>query len=145
MMRKRIPNFEGHEVHSTAVKMSGAIPMDELNGVVMGIDDVVQMVAQFRVVNVHHNTNGDGALIRVHTLRPLMMDLLPWDPSSSSDDGIRRSQPMVIEGKVETPVPVCTCGTEDDGHFGTCGLVQVLGMGEALEDGDKIYIGFNHG
>lgn len=141
---RKIPLFEGHPVEGgTAIKLSGAIPMDELDGVVIGIDDVVQMVATFRCVNVHHNTNGDGQLVRIQVMRPLMMDLHPFE--LGKDDGIKRALPTVVKGELVPPPPVCTCGSTDDGHTSACGLVVALGMNGVLGDGERIYIGVSNG
>lgn len=139
-MSRRIPAFEGHIVHGTAVKMSGAIPMDNLDDVIIGQDDVVQVIAQFKCVGVNHHANGKGELIRIQTLRPVGMALEPFEVGR--DDGVLRALPRIVPGEIEASAPVCTCGTEDDGHGGKCALIMALGMGSSLQDGEKIYLTF---
>lgn len=140
-MSLRVPNFEGHPVEGgTAIKISGAIPMGDLDGVTIYHGDVVQVVAMFRCINVAHPENTKGELVRTHTLRPIQMELHPFE--EGHDDGIKRALPPVVLGQIEAAPPVCTCGAEDDGHAGTCALVKALGMGDSLEDGERIYIGF---
>lgn len=73
MNHGRIPSFEGHPVSGTGIKFSGAAPLDDLEGEVYGIDDVVQVIAQYRVTNVKFEVNGKGELIRVHVLTPVLM------------------------------------------------------------------------
>jgi hypothetical protein len=102
-MTDRIPAFEGHPVDGTAVKMSGAAPLDDLDGEVISVDDVVQMISQFRCVGVHHQVDKNtGKLIRVQVLRPVLMALVPIDPNDPNDTGIRRSMPKSVLGSVES-------------------------------------------
>lgn len=94
MMTDEIPTFEGRPVEGTAVRMSGAAPLDDLVDVVLGVDDVVQMLSMFRVVGVRHEVEQKtGKLVRVHILRPTEMALSPIDPANPKDDGIIRSLP----------------------------------------------------
>lgn len=96
-----IPAFENHPVEAAIVKMSGAAPLDDLDDTVLGVDDVVQMVSQFRCIGVHHKVDDKtGALVRVQVLRPIEMALMPIDPSDPDDDGIIRAMPRAIEGRV---------------------------------------------
>lgn len=93
-MHKPIPAFEGHPVDATVVKVSGTAPMDDLIDVVLGVDDVVQMITQYRCVGVSHAVNEqNGLLTRVHHLKPVEMTLAPIDPSDPNDDGIIRALP----------------------------------------------------
>lgn len=95
---KTIPAFEGRPVDGTLVKMSGAAPMDEaLDGVVLGVDDMVQMTCMFKVVGVFHKVDDKtGSLIRVQIVRPVEMDLTPIDPKDPNDDGVIRAIPYAI-------------------------------------------------
>lgn len=98
---KRIPGYEGHAVHGTAIKMSGAIPMDDLEGAVIGIDDIVQMICQFRCVAVNHIADKNGDLIRVHVLRPFMMVPHAIEGElEGPDDYIMRALPRPIQGQL---------------------------------------------
>ncbi len=97
-----IPAFEGHPVEATIMKMSGAAPLDDLDDTVIGVDDVVQMISQFRCIGIHHKVDEKtGALVRVQVLRPVEMALMPIDPSNPDDDGIIRAMPRAIEGRAE--------------------------------------------
>lgn len=94
-MTTRIPSFEGHPVDATAVKVKGTAPLDDLIDVVLGVDDVVQMISQYRCVGVWHDVDEkSGLLIRVHALKPVEMALLPIDPTDPNDDGIIRALPL---------------------------------------------------
>lgn len=94
-----IPAFEGHPVEGTVVKMSGAAPLDDLDGQVIGVDDVVQMISQFRCVGIHHKVDeATGNLVRVQVLRPIEMALAPIDPSDPNDTGIVRALPRPVKG-----------------------------------------------
>lgn len=97
-----IPAFEGHPVESTRVQMSGSAPLDELNDEVIGVDDVVQMIAQFRCVGVRHEVDSKtGNMVRVQVLRPVEMALSPIDPTNPNDVGIARALPMGSAAKDE--------------------------------------------
>lgn len=96
-----IPAFESHPVEGTMVKMSGAAPLDDLDGTVIGVDDVVQMISQFRCVAVHHKVDEKtGNLIRVQVLRPIEMALAPINPDDPDDTGIIRALPQSVRGSI---------------------------------------------
>ena len=102
MSPNRIPHFEDHPVDGTVVKMSGAAPLDSLDGEIISVDDVVQMISQFRCVGVHHKVDDKtGKVIRVQVLRPVLMELVPIDPNDPNDTGIRRAMPQYVLGSVE--------------------------------------------
>lgn len=95
-MNTHIPHFEGRPVEATAIRVSGASPLDDLEDQVLSIDDCVQMISMFKVVGVHHTVDkSTGKLIRVQTLRPIEMALHPLDPEDPTDDGIIRAMPYV--------------------------------------------------
>ncbi len=93
MSDQTIPAFEGHPVAKTAVKITGALNTEDLQGEVLRHDDVVQVIAQFRVVGVNHIADEDGEITRIQTLRPTMMVLAPIDPNDPDDIGIIRAMP----------------------------------------------------
>lgn len=96
-MNTFIPDFEGRPVDATAIKVSGASPLDDLEDQVLSIDDCVQMISMFKVVGVHHDVDPKtGKLIRVQTLRPIEMNLHPLDPDNPDDDGIIRALPPAV-------------------------------------------------
>lgn len=91
-MTEYIPHFEGHPVARTAVRVTGKLITDDLEGVVLRHDDIVQVMTQYRVVNVHHDTDEKtGEMVRVQIIRPIEMVLAPIDPSDPDDIGIIRS------------------------------------------------------
>lgn len=99
----KIPDFEGTPVSSTAIKMSGALTLDDLEGEVIHMDDVVQLISQYRCVGVHHTVNDKtGEVTRVQVLRPLVSVLHPIDTSDPDDIGILRARP---QGKVLSSRP----------------------------------------
>lgn len=96
MNDETIPAFEGHPVSATAVKVSGKLMTDDLQGVVLRHDDVVQVMTQYRVVGVHHDVDDKtGEITRVQIIKPIEMVLAPYDPSDPDDIGILRSPAQV--------------------------------------------------
>jgi len=72
-----IPAFEGHPVDRTAVKMTGKVPLDNLDDTIIGIDDVVYSVSSFRCVDVRHGVDpSTGLLVRTAILSPVEMTLV---------------------------------------------------------------------
>lgn len=101
-MNERIPAFEGRPVDHTMVKMVGSAPLDDLDDVVLSIDDCVQMISMFRVVDVNFKVDEKtGLLIRVQTLKPVETALHPLDPQDPTDDGIIRAIPKAVMGELE--------------------------------------------
>lgn len=97
-----IPQFEGRPVDHTMVKVRGAVPLDDLNDVVLGMDDCVQMISTFRVVGVDHTVDEKtGNLVRLQTLKPVEMALHPFDANDPNDEGIIRSLPQAVMGALE--------------------------------------------
>lgn len=110
MTQDPIPSFEGHPVAATAVKITGKLITEDLQGIVLKHDDVVQVLTQYRVVNIHHDTDEkSGELIRVQIIRPIEMVLAPIDPSDPNDIGVLRA---LAQGSVVSNVP--SPGDEDD-------------------------------
>lgn len=96
-MNDSIPPYEGHPVSQTAVRVTGKLITEDLQGVVLRHDDVVQVMTQYRVVGVHHDIDDKtGEMVRVQIIRPIEMVLAPYDPSDPQDIGILRSP--VIRG-----------------------------------------------
>lgn len=91
-----IPQFEGHPVDGAMMKMSGAMLAEGMEDVVVGIDDIVQVVAQFKCVSVVHDVERTtGKLVRVQVLRPVEANLQPF---GEGDQGILRSPVTQIGG-----------------------------------------------
>lgn len=89
-----IPKFEGVEVHETRMKISGRSEIEESEGIVISTDDRVRLVGEYRVTGVRHYVDEKtGNLVREQMLKPLNIQLCPWDPSDPGDNGIVRSRP----------------------------------------------------
>jgi len=86
-----IPAFEGHPVDGVRVKMTGKVPLDNLDGEVIGVDDVVHTVTVYRCIGVHYVVDSSsGLLVREQVLSPVEMMLVPFDIDDPDDDGIKR-------------------------------------------------------
>lgn len=89
-----IPQFEGNDVAATRVKVSGLSQVDVGKDVVISTDDRVRMVGEFRVVGVRHYVDEKtGDIYREQVVKPIRMELCPFDPSDPTDDGIVRNRP----------------------------------------------------
>lgn len=98
-----IPHFEGRPVEATAIKVTGAAPLDDLDDQVLSVDDCVQMISMFKCVGVNHEVDkSTGKLIRVQSLRPIEMALQPLNPEDPEDDGIIRAMPPFVKGEIES-------------------------------------------
>lgn len=99
-----IPAFEGHPVEGAIVKVTGKVPLTDLDDTVLGVDDLVQMISHFRCIGVRHEVDEKtGLLVRVQILRPVEMTLKPFDESDPDDDGIKRfpGTPLRIRQRTE--------------------------------------------
>ena len=89
-----IPAFEGTAVAGTRVRVAGMSQVDIGEDVVVSTDDRVRLVGEFRVVGVRHYVDEKtGDLLREQVLKPLRMDLCPWNPLDANDDGVIRARP----------------------------------------------------
>ena len=96
-----IPSFEGRPVSGVVFRVQGAAPLQDLEGVVLSHDDRVQLVSTYTVVGVDFKVDAKtGDIVRVQTLRPAEMHLIPFDENDPSDDGILRALP-VVTGSVQ--------------------------------------------
>lgn len=85
------PPFEGHKVDGIAVTTTASKSAFDEVDTIMSIDDQVQVMGRYRCVGVSHTIDEKtGTLIRVQTLKPERMDLMPFDPSDPDDDGVLR-------------------------------------------------------
>lgn len=88
-----IPKFEGAEVSSVSIKISGRSEVVGAEDVVISTDDRVRLVGEYRVVGVRHFVDEKtGEITREQVLKPLSIQLCPWDPSDPTDDGIVRAR-----------------------------------------------------
>lgn len=72
-----IPLFEGKLVDGTTLKVTNASVLD-LTDVVLGVDDVIRIVVEARVVGVNHIVHEpSGKLLRVHTAKAYDARLVP--------------------------------------------------------------------
>jgi hypothetical protein len=85
-----IPDFEGKPVALTKVKIASAGALDASDAV-LRVDDIVRLVVEARVIQVHHNVNDrTGHLERLQTIKPIAVEIAPWNPEDPSDNGIFR-------------------------------------------------------
>lgn len=93
-VRKPIPDFEGAAVTATQIKMTGSATVDAYDDVVISLDDRVRIVGEFRVVAVHFKVDPrTGETVREQILKPIELQLCPWDPTDPQDNGIVRARP----------------------------------------------------
>jgi len=100
-----IPAFEGHPVDGTVIKFASGMDSDDLSDIVVSVDDVVQLISQFKVIGVNHKVDPKtGAIVREQVLKAVEVALCPIDPSNPEDDGILRAlpHPSHIRGEVES-------------------------------------------
>lgn len=91
-----IPAFEGRPVSGVVFRVQGAAPLQDLDGTVLSHDDRVQLVSTYTVVGVDFKVDPKtGDIVRVQTLRPAEMHLIPFDENDPNDDGILRALPVV--------------------------------------------------
>jgi hypothetical protein len=89
-----IPSFEGAPVSTARMKISGASAIEAADDIVISTDDRVRLVGEYRVVGVQHSVDDKtGELVRVQVLKPIAIQLCPWDPTDPTDDGIVRARP----------------------------------------------------
>lgn len=91
-MRGTVPAFEGHPVDGVIVKMTGKVPLDDLDDEIIGMDDLVQTVTMFRCVGVRHEVGPNGLIYRVQVLSPIEMARLAFEDQDPNDTekGIKR-------------------------------------------------------
>lgn len=84
-----IPPFEGKDVDGTALKIANSSILD-LTDVVLGVDDIIQIVVEARVNSVNHVVHEPtGRLVRLHTAKAMSATLKPFNPDY--DDGVDRA------------------------------------------------------
>lgn len=89
-----IPSFEGAAVSATESAVAGKVAIMHPGNLVVGIDDVVRMVGEYRVVGVHFKLDPKtGETVRHQVLKPIRIETCPWDPNDPTDDGITRARP----------------------------------------------------
>ena len=83
-----IPAFEGKPVDACSLKLTNSAALD-LPGVVLKVDDIIQIVVEARVTGVNHIVHeASGRLVRLQTARPIDARLEPYNPDY--DDGVSR-------------------------------------------------------
>jgi hypothetical protein len=96
LVKPSIPPFEGAAVEGASIKISGNCPVESADDVLISIDDRVRLVGEYRVVGVNFKVDPKtGDTIREQLLKPISVQLCPWDPSDPTDDGIVRARPQV--------------------------------------------------
>lgn len=80
------PEFEGHDVAGSVLKISTSAVLD-LPEAVLRIDDIVQIVVEARVNDVAFRVHEpSGKLVRFHAVKPLSARLIPYNPAY--DNGV---------------------------------------------------------
>lgn len=88
-----IPQFEGTPVHAAHMKISGQSSIEATDDIVISVDDRVRLVGEYRVTGIRHTVNDKGEVIREQILKPVLIQLCPWDPSDPKDNGIVKARP----------------------------------------------------
>lgn len=95
LVKPPIPAFEGAAVESATVQITGTCTVDADNDVLVSIDDRVRLVGEYRVVGVQFVVDPKtGDTVRKQVLKPIAIQLCPWDPNDPTDDGIVRARPQ---------------------------------------------------
>lgn len=85
-----IPMFEGMPVSTTKLMISSTSGLD-IDNAAFRADDIIRITVEARVAKIHHNVNEKtGELERVHVVKPLSVETVPWDPDDPSDIGVLR-------------------------------------------------------
>lgn len=84
--------FEKTRVARSEIKFTGNGEVELYDDTTVGIDDRLRLVGEFRVVKVVFGVDEKtGDLVRTQFIKPVNdLQLVPWDPSDPSDDGIAR-------------------------------------------------------
>jgi hypothetical protein len=92
LRRPTIPSFEGQNVDTSTVKISGLSALDNAEGLVVSTDDRVRLVGEFTVVGIRHYVDKNGDLVREQVLKPVKVETCPWNPADPTDDGVIRAR-----------------------------------------------------
>lgn len=86
--------FEGSDVATVVLKLAGKLEVDLEVGQVVELDDVFRVVAEFRVIKVHHDVDKDGLVVRTQVATPRgTLNIVPWNTANPNDTGIARARP----------------------------------------------------
>jgi hypothetical protein len=89
--------FEGADVGKSEIRITGTCVVDTPNisgEAEVSIDDRIRAVGEFRVVGVRFVVDEKtGEVTRQQLVKPIDIQLCPFDPSDPSDDGILRARP----------------------------------------------------
>ena len=87
--------FEHAPVAKSTIQISGkcSVAADDMETV--SLDDRLRVCGEFRVMGVRHQVDPKtGDVVRVQVIAPLgELELVPWDPSDPSDNGVVRARP----------------------------------------------------
>jgi hypothetical protein len=86
-----LPQFEGHVVSASKVKVNGVTDIG-IDSLALRVDDVVRLYVEARVTSVQHVVEEkSGDLVRSHVLKPLHAEVAKFDPTDPNDTGIVRA------------------------------------------------------
>ncbi len=91
---QRIPDqFEGAKVQGAKFLISGNSDVEAYDEELVSLDDRVRLVGEYRCVGVHFKLDPKTQdFVRVQMLKAVKMELVPWDPSDPTDNGIVRAR-----------------------------------------------------
>jgi hypothetical protein len=93
--------FEGQVVEACVMKVSGSTPVEDGDEIVVSVDDIIQLVGEFRVTSVRHYCDEKtGKLVREQVLKVSKdggVRRMPFNPTDPDDDGVIRN-PRVVSG-----------------------------------------------
>lgn len=87
-----LPKFEGVPVDSAEITISGLTKLSGTTTPVIGVDDRVRLVGEFKCVGVRHQVDKQGNLVRTQVLTAIDVEPCAWDPSDPTDDGVLRAR-----------------------------------------------------
>lgn len=87
-----IPMFEGRQVDSCIMRISGATPLAEVDDMLVSVDDRIRLIGEYKVVSIRHFVDAKtGDLVREQLLKPQLATPAPWNPDDPNDDGVVRA------------------------------------------------------
>lgn len=76
-----IPMFEGVPVTTTKLKLTSTMALD-VDNQVLRMDEIVQIVVEARICQVHHNEGTRGDLERVQTAKAMTVRVVPYNENT---------------------------------------------------------------
>lgn len=96
VVKPPLPGFEGLSVASVSHKIQGTCTVDGAAADVLLMDDRIRLVGDYRVIGVSFKQAANGEIVREHILKPVDLQVTPYNPSDPQDTGIWRSRPASV-------------------------------------------------